>query len=206
MDPGGKLYGTAYDGGSINICNGGCGTVFRLSPSAGGTWQMSLLLSFSSTSGAYPYAPLIVDAAGNLYGTTTARGILNFAKCQNGCGTVFKLSPNSSHHWHASALHNFTGGSDGGEPYAGLVFDTAGNLYGATYGGGNGGCYLGCGVVFKLTPTSGGWKESVLHTFATSTDGVGPLAGVILDGLGHIYGTTSGGGNSLYGTVFEVIQ
>jgi uncharacterized repeat protein (TIGR03803 family) len=207
MDGSGNLYGTAFDGGDT-ACTDGCGTVFRLSPIVGGGWEWTVLLSFNlGKDGAYPAAPLVLDAEGSLYGTTSARGLLN-SNCLNGCGTVFKLSPSSGDKWRASVLHVFTGGIDGGEPFSGLVFDSTGNLYGTTNYGGNHGCYLGCGVVFKLVPTSGSWKESVLHTFATSTDAAGPYAGVVLDELGNIYGTTWAGGNGLptaRGTVYEVI-
>lgn len=202
LDSSGNLYGTAFDAGTYG-CTDGCGTVFRLSPTGGGGWVGTVLLSFGNATGAYPAAPLVLDAAGNLYGTASARGITNSA-CTNGCGAVFKLSPSSGDRWEATNLHVFTGGSDGGEPFAGLVFDSAGNLYGTTKGGGS----SSGGVVFKLTPTSGGWRELVLHAFEGSTDGAGPLAGVVLDDLGAIYGTTSSGGTgtpSASGTVYEVI-
>lgn len=208
LDSAGNLYGATMGGGAINSCDEGCGTVFRLSPTGGAGWRETLLLQFRSATGAWPAAPLALDAEGNLYGTTSGRGDLN-ANCLNGCGTVFKLAPTSGGGWLASELHVFTGGSDGGEPMAGLVFDSAGNLYGTTTGGGgNFGCYLGCGVVFKLTPGSSGWNETVLHAFDTAQDGANPVAGVLLDELGDVYGTTPSGGNGLpvgRGTVYEIV-
>jgi uncharacterized repeat protein (TIGR03803 family) len=207
MDGGGNLYGTTFAGGNT-ACTDGCGTVFRLSPIAGGGWEGTILLNFNlGKDGAYPAGPLVLDAEGSLYGTTSARGLGN-SNCVNGCGTIFKLSPSSGDKWHATVLHIFTGGADGGEPFSGLVFDAAGNLYGTTNYGGVQGCYLGCGVVFELMPTSGGWKERVLYAFEGSTDGAGPYGGVVLDDLGNIYGATWADGNGLptaYGTVYEVI-
>lgn len=209
VDSAGNLYGTTMGGGTLNSCYDGCGTVFRLSPTGSGGWRETLLLQFRSATGAYPTASLILDSEGNLYGTTSGRGNTN-ANCPYGCGTIFKLTPSSGGGWLASTLHIFTGGNDGGEPMAGLVFDSTGYLYGTTYGGGsgNGGCYLGCGVVFKLTPGSRGWNESVLHAFDTAQDGAGPLAGVLLDESGDVYGTTPSGGNGLptgVGTVYEIL-
>ena len=99
-----------------------------------------------------------------------------------GCGTVFKLAP-ASGGWTETVLYTFTGGSDGGEPYARLLSDAAGNLYGTTLLGGNIGsaCSSGCGTVFKLTPGSGGWTESVLYAFAGGTDGASPYDGLAFD-------------------------
>ena len=105
--------------------------------------------------GAYPRARLIFDSAGNLYGTTG--NVTSY-----GYGVVFKLVPNSDGSWTKHTLHQFTGGKDGANPDGGLIFDSAGNLYGTTPLGGAD----GYGVVFKLTPTSsGGWRYHVLHTF-----------------------------------------
>ena len=110
---------------------------------------------------AYPYAGLIFDAAGNLYGTTYYGGI-------HGAGTVFELSPTAGGGWTEKVLHSFGSGTDGQCPYAGLIFDAAGNLYGTTDGGG----IHGGGTVFELTPTGGGgWTEKVLHSFGNGTDG-----------------------------------
>jgi uncharacterized repeat protein (TIGR03803 family) len=138
------------------------------------------------------YAGVIFDAAGNLYGTTVEGGTSNL-------GTVFELSP-SKNGWSESVLYSFAGGKDGSEPYAGLAFDAAGNLYGTTYEGGS----YSDGTVFKLTPTGNGhWTESVIHTF-NETNGAAPVGGLVLDGKGNVYGVTSGGGSSHAGVVFEL--
>jgi uncharacterized repeat protein (TIGR03803 family) len=200
FDAAGNLYGTTGSGGADNF-----GTVFKLTPNADGRWTESVLYSFNNRDGRGPYAELIFDAAGNLYGTTAFGGNLTSSVCIGyGCGVVFKLTPNTDGSWTERVLHTFNG-SDGAEPIAGLIFDTAGNLYGMTDDGGDlsacGG--YGCGVVFKLTPNADGrWTESVLHSF-NNRDGANPYAGLIFDAVGNLYGTTQGGayGN---GTVFKL--
>lgn len=158
------------------------------------TEQILYEFGMQADSGGQPYAPLIFDNAGNLYGTTSAGGLsLN--------GTAFKLSPNGDGTWTRTTLYDF--GSipgDGADPVAGLAFDSAGNLYGTTrVGGANGN-----GTVFKLTPNpSGYWTETQLYSFQSGTDGSEPFAGVVLDADGHVYGTTEIGGQG-YGTVFEL--
>ena len=136
-----------------------------------------------SSLGALPYAGVIMDASGNLYGTTTNGGAY-------GWGTVYELSPTGTE----TVLYNFTGGSDGGDPYGGLIRDSRGNLYGTTAYRGEKACAAGpgCGVVYKLTP---GNKQTVLYTFTGGSDGGVPLAGLIRDPSGNFYGTTLGGGN-----------
>ena len=148
---------------------------------------------------------VILDDGGSLYGTTQLGGTSQ--NCQAlGCGTVYKLSPNSSGGWTATTLHNFNGGNDGQWPAAGLVRDTAGNLYGTTQnGGGTTGCTYGCGVVFRLSPTiGGGWTETVLYRFTGGIDGAAPVAGITLGSSGTLYGTTSYGGASTAGVVFKL--
>lgn len=201
FDSAGNLYGTTNLGGSAN-CSKGCGTVFKLAPGSGsGDWSESVIYAFAAGSdGQQPYARLILDAQGNLYGTTSAGGHASTA-CALGCGTVFQLAPGSSS-WKETLLYTFLGGNDGASPYAGLTFDTAGNLYGTTYAGGA----RGDGTVFKLTPGSGAsWTESVLHSFTGGWDGNGPLADVTFDATGNLYGTTlQGGGQGNFGVVFEL--
>jgi uncharacterized repeat protein (TIGR03803 family) len=191
LDAAGDLYGTTIFGGS----QFNAGTVFKLTQNSDGGWTESLLYSFTaSADGGFPYADLIVDGAGNLYGTTAGGG--------SGYGTVFKLTPNSNGKWTESVLYSFSGGVDGNQPSAGLIFDTAGNLYGTTLVGGSGQCTYGCGVVFKLTPNSNGkWTESVLFSGA---DGNRPSGGVIFDAVGDLYGASSYGGASGDGTVFKL--
>jgi uncharacterized repeat protein (TIGR03803 family) len=199
FDTAGNLYGTTFQGGSFTRCGRGCGIVFKLTPNSDGSWTESVLHSFTSGAGKRPFAGVIFDAAGNLYGTATTGQKL-------GNGAVFKLTPNSDGSWTESVLHNFTGGGDGSYPYAGLTPDAAGNLYGATAGGGGAytQCSIGCGTVFKLTPNSdGSWTESVLHAFQAKP-AANPYAGVVLDKAGHLYGTTISCGSTCPGAVFEV--
>jgi uncharacterized repeat protein (TIGR03803 family) len=101
-------------------------------------------------------------------------------------------------------LYRFTGGADGADPSSELTFDAAGNLYGTAAGGGNGNCTDGCGTVFKLTHTNGGWSFSVLYTFTGQSDGWGPASPLVFDGAGNLYGTTPYGGQGSGGTVFEL--
>jgi uncharacterized repeat protein (TIGR03803 family) len=198
LDKAGNLYGTTEFGGAYNQ-----GTVFEVIPASDGSWTESVLYSFTGgVDGGQPYASLILDATGNLYGTTTFGGGGN---CSLGCGTVFKLTPGSGA-WTESVLYTFTGGSDGGEPYARLVSDAAGNLYSTTLLGGDVGtvCSTGCGTVFKLTPGSGAWTESVLYTFAGGPDGASPYDGLTFDPAGSLYGTAYAGGAYGYGLVFKL--
>ncbi len=152
--------------------------------------------------GANPLAGLVRDAAGNLYGTTFAGGVIG-GTCiiLGGCGVVFKLDTLGTE----TVLYRFTGLADGALPFAGLLLDAAGNLYGTTSAGGivSGTCMAlhGCGVVFRLD-TSG--TETVLHSFTGSPDGDSPRAGLVLDAAGNLYGTTFGGGTSNLGTVFKL--
>jgi uncharacterized repeat protein (TIGR03803 family) len=174
----GNLYGTTYGGG-----NYGYGTVFVLAKHGGQTVLHSF--AYNHGDGEFPYAGLVRDARGNLYGTTTGGGFFG--------GTVFRVSESGVE----ALLYSFTDGSDGGVPYAGLVRDSAGNLYGTTY---NGGAY-GYGTVFKVD-TSG--HETVLHSFSYATDGGYPYAGLVRDAAGNFYGTTFQGGASGAGTVFKL--
>jgi len=144
LDAAGNLYG---DTGWLSL-SGNPGTVFQLTPS-GGNWSYSLLYGFPpGPQGAGYVSSLVMDGAGNLYGTTSAGGVFN-ADCPDGCGTVFELTP-SAGGWLYTDLHDFTGGSDGALPFSNVVLDASGNLYGTTDYGGSGGC--GCGVVWEITP------------------------------------------------------
>lgn len=144
--------------------------------------------------GGNPLSSLVMDAAGNLYGTSFVGGAY-------GAGEVYELSPNGSGGWTESVLYSFTGGADGANPYySDVIFDKAGNLYGTTVGGGAN----NLGVVFELTPMGGAWFETVLHSFAGGIDGQNPYSGLVLDPFGNLYGTTNGGGAYGVGTVFEV--
>jgi uncharacterized repeat protein (TIGR03803 family) len=159
-------------------------------------WKVSSLHDFEAgADGASPFAGVVMDASGNLYGTTYEGGESNY-------GTVFMLSPpkDVAGKWVESVLHSFSS-SDGHYPMAGVTLDAAGNLYGTTYQGGS----YGAGTVFKLTPPSSGqavWTETILHDFSNGADGGGPLAGVVLDPVGSVYGTAVAGGTG--GLVFKL--
>jgi hypothetical protein len=214
FDKAGNLYGTTQDGGSSSCPSVvQCGTVYQLAPPAkqGGPWTETVLYIFkgnTSKDGASPYGGLVIDAAGNLYGTTGFGGTGNCTVLGSklGCGTVFELSPpkQKGGKWTETVLYSFPTPKQGFSPAGDLVFDGAGNLYGATtYGGGYGtNCgdayYQYCGAVFELSPpkTKGGkWTEKVLHGFKGNTDGANPNGGLILDGKGNVYGTTYYGGD-----------
>ncbi|MGB8887735.1 MAG: choice-of-anchor tandem repeat GloVer-containing protein [Candidatus Korobacteraceae bacterium] len=190
LDVYGNLYGTTSLGGIHSS-----GTVFELTPQEGGGWTEQVLHSFGhGTDGAGPYAGLIIDAAGNLYGTTLGGGI-------HSSGTVFELTPQEGGDWTEKVLHSFGHGTDGAGPYAGLIFDVAGNLYGTTFEGG----IHSSGTVFELAPQEGGeWTEIVLHSFGSGTDGAAPYAGLMRGAVGNLYGTTLEGGIHSSGTVFEL--
>jgi len=193
LDRFGNLYGVTEIGGSY-----GAGTVFKLTPGAGGAWQFTTLYAFQGQpDAAFPYGGLIADAYGNLYGTTYFGGA-------NGAGTVYKVGPGPSvGPWMDAVLYSFQQGPDGGLPTSTLLFDAAGNLYGTTSAGGDPGC--DCGVGFELTPNrSSGWSESVLHTFGTRPDGAYPYYGLTPDGAGNYFSTTAAGGNDNKGVVFAI--
>jgi uncharacterized repeat protein (TIGR03803 family) len=148
---------------------------------------------------------VILDKAGNLYGTALFGGLLTDC-ASTGCGVVFKLTPGAI--WTETILHNFIE-SDGALPSAGLIFDNAGNLYGTTMAGGastacQGDPANGCGAVFRLSPSGGAWVETTLHSFyVKNTDGAYPSGALTLHG-GQLFGTTDGGGTHDQGTVFEL--
>ena len=199
----GNLYGTTFDGGGA----AGAGTVYELSRPArlGDAWTETVLYSFSYVrlgDGIGPLAGLVMDAAGNLYGTTWLGG-------PQGAGVAFELSPPSvkSEAWTYTLLYGF-GGSGLSSPEARLVLDKAGNLYGTTASGGTGGCAGGCGGVFKLAPPAqmgGAWTETVLFNFSgTFEEGGGTSGGLTIDEQGALYGTTYQFSGGPAGTVFRL--
>ncbi len=201
FDNSGNLYGTTVRGGTT-----GYGTAFKLTPSIGGNWAETVIHSFLDLPGGYPEVGLVFDAAGNLYGTTSADN-----------GTIFEMSPQLSGGWKYRILHMFQYRSteDGSGPLAALTFDAAGNLYGTTYIGGTLNCGYGqngCGTVFKLTSTSGGgWHYRQIYRFQGASDGERPYGSVVITAAGDVYGTTNLGGNGQCysnvpgcGTVFEL--
>ncbi len=205
IGPNGNLYGTTAAGGNQSCQQSGfagCGTVFKLSPPARAcrsvicSWTETKY-AFNGSNGANPFARVVFDHAGNLYGTTFDGG--------NGSGLVYELTP-SGGSWTENILDNFTGCSGCGpapaNPFAEVVFDQSGNLYGTTWDGG----VSGVGTVFQLAPSASGWTEKPLYTFQGGSDGAEPAAGLIFDNLGNLYGATlSGGpGGRLGGNVFEL--
>jgi uncharacterized repeat protein (TIGR03803 family) len=199
QDKQGNFYSTTYAGGIM-----GWGAVYKIDPRG----KETVLHSFvGGKDGVTPTSGLIMDAEGNLYGTTYWGGNQDCFN-GNGCGLVYKLSP-GKHGWKETILYAFTGAADGAYPGDGtLVRDAAGNFYGTTLYGGSENWPNGGGTVFKLTHTSTGWKEHVLYAFGarSQTDGASPYGGVILDAAGNIYGTTYYGGNSSCGCgiVFKI--
>ena len=193
FDSAGNLYGVTAAGGEFDL-----GTVFKLSL-VNGFWTVTFIYSFSGPDGQDPHGGLVFDNAGNLYGTTVAGGTGGFC-AGDGCGTVFKLTPNGGS-WTESVIYNFTDGDDGFGPGSGLVFDSAGNLFGTTPDGGK----FQAGTVFELQPTNGGWNEQIIHDFTGGSDGaVGSLGRLVFDAAGNLYGVTELGGDSGNGTVYEM--
>lgn len=250
FDKAGNLYGTT----AFNSAACSCGTLFELIHNPDGTWTEKTLYTFTGgTDGAFPYADLVMDSGGNLYGAASQGGSGHH-------GVVFEFTPNGDGTWTEHILYSFTGGSDGNEPfgkltfhngilygttasnvfslrkvqnrwtekvlytfkggtdgissYAGVIFDPAGNIYGTTRYGGNHGCFnqQGCGTVFRLKPNSNGtWSETVLYRFQGGSDGADPdLSALVRDGSGNLYGTTVFGGDNPVciggdcGTAFEL--
>jgi uncharacterized repeat protein (TIGR03803 family) len=201
-DKKGNLYGTTSDGGGGTQCIvqfGGCGTVFRIDRKG----REKVLYAFTGGSdGANPLAGLVIDRAGNLFGTTAYGG--NTSACNlgasPGCGTVFEVAADGTE----KTLYAFNGGdTDGWSPVANLIADKDGNLYGTTEAGGsttacNG---VGCGIVFKIAPDG---SETVLYDFTGGSDGAHPAAGLLRDRKGNLYGTTLAGGPSDQGTLFKL--
>jgi uncharacterized repeat protein (TIGR03803 family) len=192
MDKAGNLYGTTTSGGASDA-----GTVFELTRQG----KETVLYSFKGKAdGANPVAGLAIDKAGNLYGTTTEGGASK-------AGTVFELEvPKvAGSKWTEKVLHSFGQDKDGASPVAGVTLDASDNLYGTTSAGGT----YGYGTVFQMTPSSSGWKESVLHDFELQSDGGVPYAGLVLDSEGDLYGAATdggAGGANGGGTVFELRQ
>ena len=162
----------------------------------------SRVYSFSGgLDGSNPASQLTFDAAGNAYGTTVTGG--SFA-----CGTVFQLTPTGGGQYAQSVLHSFDCFGGGKNPYGGVTLDAQGNLYGTTVAGGSGGVCSGdgCGVVYKLTRSGGGWTENVLYSFQDAPDAAGPGGAVVFDRAGNLLGTAPDGGAYAAGAVYELSQ
>ncbi len=198
--PEGTFYGTTEFGGRNCGLGTGCGTVYKLQPrptpckSAICPWLETVLYEFAGDAdGANPaYGDLVLDQAGNIYGTTFYGGI-------NAQGVVFELTPSGSG-WTETPIYTFTGADDGANPYSGLIFDSAGNLYGTTnVAGAN-----GYGTVFQLTHSGSGWAENTLYAFHPASSGGSPYGGLAFDTSGNLYGGTSSGGTGSGGTIYEL--
>jgi uncharacterized repeat protein (TIGR03803 family) len=178
FDQAGSLYGTTLGGGPNDY-----GTLCRLTPSSGG-WTLSILYGVYA-----PYSGMIFDNAGNLYGALPQGGSFHY-------GEIFQLAPSGSG-WELNSLYDIVDASDGLTPMGGVIFDSAGNLYGTTSQIGlNGG-----GTVFQLTPANGQWTFKLLYAFSGTS---GPYDSLIMDSAGSLYGTTSGDGTYNKGSVFKL--
>jgi uncharacterized repeat protein (TIGR03803 family) len=197
LDAAGTLYGTTQGGGNVNFnclpgLEMGCGTVFQITT----TGTETVLYAFAGRAdGNTPSGNVALDNAGNLYGTSQPR------PTPTGGGTIFRLDSTGKFR----VLHTFTGGAGGADPFAGLVRDSAGNLYGTTYQGGGGGATCqtflgGCGTAFKLSHAG---TFTVLHSFTGGKDGGWLFAPLVLDTKGNLYGTATIGGIG-DGTVFKI--
>lgn len=200
-DTAGNLYGTTILGGL------GHGTVFRLQPGPDGTWTEKVLYRFvDNLGGVLPSGGLVLDDAGNLFGTTHSGG-------KTGNGTIFELSPGPGDTWTFRSLHSFclrVGCPDGQFP-VGLVLDSKGNLYGTTVMGGNTPCSwqpTGCGVAFEhIRGQNGTWTFRVLYSFCSldsCADGAGPYGSMVFDNGGSLYGAAPVGGNTNQGALFKL--
>ena len=189
IDGAGNLYGVTEVFGA-----NGFGTVFKLSPGSNGTWRGTTIYAFKGQPDAgSPYGGLVMDSAGNLYGTTYFGGT-------NNVGTVYELHK-AAGVWKEKVLYSFQTANDGNLTTTTLRFDTAGNLYGTTSEGGRPGC--NCGTIFKLTRQGSAWTESVVHSFAGDPDGAFPSYGLVSDTAGNYYSTTPAGGTHNQGAVFQ---
>jgi len=193
FDSKGNIFGTTQAGGT-----NGTGTVYELSPQAGGGWAETVLYSFSAsgtTDGADPSAGMTIAPDGTMYSTTPDGG-------STGAGVIFSMKKTSKG-WKQKVIQNLNGSSNGGFPYEGLMMDTAGNLYGAAPTGGA----SGQGVIYRLSLTKKGWVETVLYNFTNQNgDGSGLYwIDLISDKAGNIYGATSFGGTNGTGTVWELV-
>jgi uncharacterized repeat protein (TIGR03803 family) len=191
LDSSGTIYGTTY------------GTIFELKQNGSGVWVPTVLFTFnpanSATQGSNPVGTLALDpnVSGVLYGTALTGGA-------NNAGVVFKLTAAQTGPWTETLLYSFGGnaqfGPNGATPFAGVVLDLSGNIYGTTQAGG----LKGAGTVYELSPvgTKGAYKEHVVFNF-NGTNGASPKSSLTMDKFGYLYGTTYGGGAHASGTVFE---
>ncbi len=187
-DQQGNIYGTTANGGQY-----GYGVVYEMMPSQNG-WKVTPIYSFTGGSdGAQPAGGVVFDSNGNLFGTTFHGG------SSNNYGTVFELTYVPGTGWTEKVVYTFQGGSDGRYPAAGLIFDSAGNLYGSTFLGGDG----QGGTVFELSPSGNTWAFNLIYGLRGTA---GPQGSLTMDPAGNIYGAASGNGNRLFGNVFKLTK
>jgi uncharacterized repeat protein (TIGR03803 family) len=198
--PDGALYGNTYEGGAYYL-----GTVFRLTPpsnpcnTAPCPWKESFY-SFTPDylHGAGPIADVVFDRNGNLYGTTVLGGTETCERSPNACGVVYEIAA-PVQQWQESVIHNYMQ-STGSQPYAGIIFDNSGNIFGVTTAGGTD----DEGTVYEMTQSGGSWTYNVLYNFTAQNDGSRPDGNLIQDASGDLYGTTALAGSGGGGTVFEL--
>jgi len=197
-DPAGNLYGTASAGRPSPNCTGNyaneCGVVFKVDPAG----HETVLHAFTGgADGGIPSSGVVLDKAGNLYGTTSTGGLIS-STCSSGCGVVYKLDPAGNE----TVLYTFQGGSGGPSvPTSGVVMDAAGNLYGVANGGLTDCFSTGCGVVYKLDSAG---NETNLYEFQNTSNGYEPSGTLALDSAGNVYGTAALGGGAGAGVVYKV--
>jgi len=189
FDSQGNLYGATFSGGisGTNCTFYDCGSIFKLSPptTQGGVWNESTVYNFTGNAdGAYPIGSLAIDGSGSLYGAASYGA------------TIFKLTPGTGGNWNITVLYTFLPNNNSWRPNGALLIN-GGNVFGTTFYGGNFGCGLGCGTVYKLAPPARSgdpWTQTVLHVFGVTGDGHNPNAGLIARKDGLLYGTTDTGG------------
>jgi uncharacterized repeat protein (TIGR03803 family) len=195
IDSSGALYGTT----TYTNAGGRDGEAFKMKPH-GSSWIFSPFFNFPILGNIDPKSPLLIGPDGALYGTLFYNYGCDF------CGAVFRLYPPATAPrtvlplWNGESLHNFTGGSDGGNPGGALLMDQAGNLYGTTENGGA----AGLGAIYQVEHSNGAWNETVIFSPQNEADGVDPLNGVVADSAGNLYGVFQRGGPHGPGAVYEL--
>lgn len=192
--PGGVVFDAAGNlWGTVGIATGGFGGVFELSP-AGGSWNYSLVHAFTGSEhdGSFPYGTPVVDKHGVIYGLTEQGGSADK-------GTVYALTPSSTG-WNESVIYNFQGGTDGADPFGGVIEAAPGTLYGTTILGGTN----NVGTAFELTMSGGQWTEQVIYNFGSAGDAINPAGPLSIDHSGNMFGATQFGGKYDRGAVFEL--